>query len=97
MPLGKEVGLSSGDIVLDGDPAPIPTKKRHSPSFRPMSIVAKRSLISATSEHLLFIVQVPPGAAVPPSFATPLPVSAEHCSSHVRWKNKASSDCLLSQ
>jgi len=24
MPLGKEVGLSFGDIVLDGDPAPLP-------------------------------------------------------------------------
>jgi len=26
MPLGTEVGLGPGDIVLDGDPAPIPTK-----------------------------------------------------------------------
>jgi len=24
MPLGMEVGLSPGDIVLDGDPAPLP-------------------------------------------------------------------------
>ena len=24
MPLGTEVGLSPGDIVLDGDPAPLP-------------------------------------------------------------------------
>jgi len=36
MPLGTEVGL--GDIVLDGDPAPL---KRHSPTFWPMFIVAK--------------------------------------------------------
>jgi len=28
MPLGTEVGLSRGDIVLDGDPAP--SKKGHS-------------------------------------------------------------------
>jgi len=35
MALGTEVGLSPGDFVLDGDPAPFPT-------FRPMSIVAKR-------------------------------------------------------
>jgi len=34
MPLGKEVGLGSGDIVLDGDPAP---RKKHSsrPLFGP--------------------------------------------------------------
>jgi len=29
MPLGMEVGLSSGNIVLDGDPAP-PRQKGHS-------------------------------------------------------------------
>ena len=27
MPLGKSIGLGSGDIVLDGDPAPPPQKK----------------------------------------------------------------------
>jgi len=26
MPLGTELGLGSGDIVLDGDPAPLPKK-----------------------------------------------------------------------
>jgi len=32
IPLGTEVGLSPGDIVLDGDPAPPPPKKNgHSP------------------------------------------------------------------
>jgi len=46
MPLGTEVGLGPGDIVLDGSPAP--------PTFRPMSIVAKWSLISATAELLSF-------------------------------------------
>ena len=43
------IGLFLGDIVLDGaqlDPTPS-HKKRHAPNFRPMSIVAKRSLISA--------------------------------------------------
>jgi len=49
MPLGMAVGLSPGDFVLDGDPAP-PPLKRHSPHFRPMSVVAKRlgGLINAT-------------------------------------------------
>jgi len=48
MPLGMEVGLGLGDIVLDGDPAP-PERGTAAPSFRPMSIVAKRSPISACS------------------------------------------------
>jgi len=53
MPLGKEAGLGPGHIVLDGDPVgthrpplqPLPT-------FRSMSIVAKRSTISATAKLL---------------------------------------------
>ena len=50
MPLGTEVGFGPGHIVFDGDPAP---SKGHSiPIFRPMSVVAKRSPISATAEHL---------------------------------------------
>ena len=47
MPLGKEVSLGPGHIVLDGNPA--------SPNFRPMSIVAERSPISANAEHLLLV------------------------------------------
>ena len=41
MLLGVEVGLSPGDFVLDGDPAPYP-KRDGAPNFRPTSIVAKR-------------------------------------------------------
>jgi len=33
MPLGTKVGLSPGDIVLDGDPAPPPPKKVAQPQF----------------------------------------------------------------
>jgi len=52
MPLGTEVGLVPGDIMLDGDPA-LPRNGAQQPSsFRPMSVVAKRSPISATAEHL---------------------------------------------
>jgi len=40
MPLGMEVGLGAGDVVLDGDPA-LP-KRGTAASFRPMSIVVKR-------------------------------------------------------
>jgi len=43
MPLGMEVGLGPGDIVLDGDPAPPPQKRGHnSPPLFGQYIVAKR-------------------------------------------------------
>jgi len=54
MPLGTEVGLSPGDIVLDGDPAPPWKGAQQSPTFQPMSTVAKWSPISAAAE-LLFV------------------------------------------
>jgi len=41
VPLGTEVGLSPGDIVLDGDPTS-PFLKGHSPQFSAISVVAKR-------------------------------------------------------
>jgi len=53
MPLGKEVGLGPGHIVLDGDPALIAAP----PHFRPMPIVAIRLPISATAE-LLFLLYI---------------------------------------
>jgi len=56
MPLGMEVGLGPGHTVLDGDPAPLPHKVGiTAPTFRTMSILAKRSPISATAELLLDI------------------------------------------
>jgi len=55
MSLGTEVGLDPGDIVIDGDPAPPLKTGTTPPTFRPVSIVAKRSPISATAE-LLFII-----------------------------------------
>jgi len=54
MALGKEVDVAPGHIVLDGDPAPL-RKGAQPPSFRPMSIVTKRSPISATAE-LVFVL-----------------------------------------
>ena len=33
MPLGREVGLGPGDIVIDGDPAPHPEKGHSTPPF----------------------------------------------------------------
>jgi len=50
MPLGKEVGLGPGHIVLDGDPVGTQLPTAAPPHFRPMSTVAKRSPISATAE-----------------------------------------------
>jgi len=60
MRLGTQVGLGLGDIVLDGDPAP-PRKGAQQPAtFWPMSIVAKRSPISATAEFLFAVLQYLP-------------------------------------
>ena len=57
MPLGSEVGLGPGHIVLDGDPA-AHGKGHISPFyFRPMSIAAKRSPISATVQSSCFLFQ----------------------------------------
>jgi len=51
MPLGTEVGLGPGHIVLEGNPAsPMERAQQPTPSFRPISIVAKRSPISANAE-----------------------------------------------
>jgi len=42
-PLGREVGLSPDDIVLAGDPAPLPKRGRSPlPNFPPIFTVAKR-------------------------------------------------------
>jgi len=51
MSLGMEVGLNPGNIVLHGDPASPPQKGAY-PQFSAVSIVGKRSSISATTEHL---------------------------------------------
>jgi len=40
MPLGTEVGLGAGDLVLDG--AKLLPLKGAQPQFRPMSVVAKQ-------------------------------------------------------
>jgi len=47
IPLGTELGLSTGDIALDGDPAPAHRKGYSSPpppTFWPMSIVARAAV-----------------------------------------------------
>jgi len=51
MKLGTEVGLGPGHIVLDGTQVPLP-KGAQARNVWSLSIVAKRSLISATAEHL---------------------------------------------
>ena len=52
MPLGREVGLSPGDIVLHEDPAPPPKGDTAAPTFRPVSVVAKR--IGGSRCHLVW-------------------------------------------
>jgi len=49
MPLGAEIGLGPGDIVLDGGPPP--HGKGHSPHTTGMSIVAKR--LDGSGHHLV--------------------------------------------
>ena len=53
MPLGLEVGLGLGDIVLDGDPAPPTERCTTASTFRTISSVARRLPISAAAELLL--------------------------------------------
>ena len=48
-----------GHIVLDGDPVGTKPPQQSLPHFRPMSIVAKRSPISATAELLSLIFKLP--------------------------------------
>jgi len=50
MPLGMELDLGSGHIVLDGDSAP-PKEKAAAPHFRPMYIVTNR--LCASGYHLV--------------------------------------------
>jgi len=53
MPLGLEVGLGLGHIVLDWDPATLPEKGAEPPpNFWPVSIVAKR--LDALRCHLVW-------------------------------------------
>ena len=48
MPLGTEVGLGPGDIVLDGDPAPLPKKgcPIFGPFLHPVFAASRVQLIS---------------------------------------------------
>jgi len=55
MPLGTKVGLGQATLCYMGTQPP-PQKRGHTPNFRPMSIVAKRSPISATAEQLFKMV-----------------------------------------
>ena len=52
--LGMKVGLSPGDFMLHGDPAPSPKRgRRPLPNFRPISIVVKR--LDSSRCHLVWL------------------------------------------
>jgi len=60
-PLGTEVDLGPGHIVLDGDPAPSAKgAQQPPPSFRPMSIVATVAHLT-TAKLLLTVVMLNAG------------------------------------
>ena len=66
MPLGREVGLSPGDIVLYGDPAPLPRKGMEPPIFGPCLLWL---IVGLDSGHMLDgypVPLVPKGAHNPP-------------------------------
>ena len=70
MPLGTEIGVGPGNIVLiDRDPA-LPRKgAQQAPTFRPMSILAERPPISATVDLLFPItVKLFTGSVLSPSY-----------------------------
>ena len=56
IPLGTDVCLGPGDVVLDGDRAPPAERGQQPPTFQPMSVVGKLSPISATAGLLLHLV-----------------------------------------
>ena len=92
MKLGTEVGVGPGRIVLDGDPAPLSKKGHSSPTFRPMSIVAK--LLGESRCHLVWTKAIvldedpapPPKKGTTPNFRpmsivakrSPISATAEH-------------------
>jgi len=49
IPLGTEIGLGPGDVVLDGDP--VPPRKLDSSSYFSAHFAVARSPISAAAEH----------------------------------------------
>jgi len=57
MPLGKELGLGPGHLVLDGDPMGTQPPQQPLSTFRSMSIVTKRSPISATAVVVVVVVE----------------------------------------
>jgi len=80
IPLGMDVELGPGHIVLDGDPSPL-SKRAQPPNFQPMSVVAKRMdesrchlagrYASAQATFYLMETQLPPpkrDTAAPPLF-----------------------------
>ena len=60
MPLGMEVGLVPGYIVLDGDPAPPPNRGTPPPIFGPCLL-----LPNGSRRHSVPTVRVPPKLRVP--------------------------------
>ena len=92
MPLDVEVGLGTGHIVLDADPAPSP-QRCTAPNFRPISVVVKwldgsrikmplgREVGPSPSDIVLDGDPAPP----PPKGAEPQFSSHVYCGQTARW------------
>jgi len=62
MPLGTKVGLSPGDFVLDGDPAPPPKKGAEPPIFGPCLLWSNGCMYQDTAwyggrPHIIVVVR----------------------------------------
>jgi len=69
MPLGTEVGLGPGHVVLDGEPAP-PPQRGTAPNFRLIFVVSK--CLDGSRWHLrCHLVGSPMDIVLGPSFPLP--------------------------
>jgi len=100
MPLGMELGLGPGHIVLDWDPATLLRKGRTAPNFQTMSVVAKRLDGSRCHLVLKWASAMPPcvrgGPSPPPpaKAAQQLPIFGP-CLLWPRWSISATAELLL--
>ena len=93
-PHGTEVDLGPGHIVLDGVPA-LRERGTAAPLFRPMSIVAIRSPISATAELLYCLLHDCWHRLIDLHTGSWCDIYCSSSSRHLHWKRKKSNERLV--